>query len=108
MPRKDFDIDPLTGLPKELGIRESLQQEEQVITVNVEKRKWGKPMTVVKFSGQSLDPQTLKKLAKKAKSFCASGGTVKGDRIEVQGEHRQKMKKLLIKEGYPENNINII
>ncbi len=106
MPRKDFDIDPLTGLPKELGIRESLQQEEQVITVNVEKRKWGKPMTVVKFS--DTKDTNLKKLAKKAKSYCASGGTVKEDRIEVQGDHRQKMRKLLIKLGYPEENINII
>lgn len=106
MPRKDFDIDPITGLPKELGIYESLQQEEQIITVNVEKRKWGKPMTVVKFT--NVKDMNLKKLAKKAKSYCASGGTVKDDRIEVQGDHRQKMKKLLIKEGYPEENINII
>ena len=107
MPRKDFDIDPLTGLPKELGIRESLQQEEQVITVNVEKRKWGKPMTVVKFTNVNKDTD-LKKLAKKAKAYCASGGTVKDDRIEVQGDHRRKMRKLLIKLGYPEENINII
>ena len=106
MAKKDFDMDPLTGLPKELGIRESLQQEEQVITVNVEKRKWGKPMTVVKFS--TTKDTNLKRLAKKAKSYCASGGTVKDDRIEVQGDHRQKMKKLLIREGYPEQNINII
>lgn len=106
MAKKDFDIDPLTGLPSELGIRESLQQEEQAITVFVEKRKWGKPMTVVKFKG--LKDTNLKRLGKKAKSYCASGGTVKDDRIEVQGDHRQKMKKLLIKEGYPEENINII
>lgn len=106
MPRKDFDIDPLTGLPKELGIRESLQQEKQEITVKVEKRKWGKPMTVVKFS--TTKDTNLKKLAKKAKAFCASGGTVKDDRIEIQGDHRQKMQKLLIKLGYLEENINII
>ena len=106
MPKKDFDIDPLTGLPKELGIRESLQQEEQVITVSMEKRKWGKPMTVVKFS--STKDTNLKKLAKKAKSYCASGGTVKEDRIEIQGDHRRKIQKLLIKQGYPEENINLI
>jgi len=68
-------------------------------------RKWGRTVTVVCFEGESVD---LKKILKKAKSYCASGGTIRDNKIEIQGDHRIKLKKLLIKEGFPEENIEII
>ena len=106
MARKNLDIDPKTGLPADLGIWEALQQDEEEIRISLDKRKWGKPMTVVTFSRSK--GSELKQLSKKAKSYCASGGTYKENRIEIQGEHRKKMKKFLIKEGYDEQNIDII
>ena len=37
---------------------------------------------------------------KKLKAQCGSGGTVKEDTIEIQGEHKQKLLDILNKLGY--------
>ena len=50
----------------------------------------------------------LKKMLKKAKTYCASGGTVRENQIEIQGEHKNKLRRLLIKEGIPVENIEIL
>ena len=39
-------------------------------------------------------------LAKILKSACASGGTVKGRTIELQGEHKKRAAQVLKKNGY--------
>ena len=40
------------------------------------------------------------KLAKLLKSACASGGTVKGRTIELQGDHKKKAAQVLRNNGY--------
>jgi translation initiation factor 1 len=47
-----------------------------------------------------LSPEDMKELAKKLKQICGSGGTVKQDVIEIQGEHREKIAESLVKMGY--------
>ena len=47
----------------------------------------------------------LKDILTKAKKKCASGGTVRDNEVEVQGDHKFKMKKFLIDLGFPEENI---
>ena len=42
-----------------------------------------------------IEPDKLKKLAKEIKSKCSSGGTIKEGVIEIQGDHRNKIKLLL-------------
>jgi translation initiation factor 1 len=42
----------------------------------------------------------LEDLGKKLKTACASGGTVKDDRIELQGDHKRKVKKVLNEMGF--------
>jgi translation initiation factor 1 len=43
------------------------------------------------------------------KSKLATGGTAKNGRIELQGDHRYKVRNILIKElGIPEDNIIMI
>ena len=106
MPKSLIGICPKCSLPTELCVCESLAQEEQKITIYVDKRKWGKAMSVINFS--NFVGANLKKIAKKAKGYCASGGTVKGHTVEVQGDHRQKLKKFLLSIGYSEENIEII
>jgi len=49
----------------------------------------------------------LKNILTKAKKKCASGGTIRDKGVELQGDHRFKMKKLLIDLGFPEENILI-
>ncbi|MCK5184269.1 MAG: stress response translation initiation inhibitor YciH, partial [Candidatus Heimdallarchaeota archaeon] len=38
---------------------------------------------------------------------CACGGTAKDGVIELQGDHRHRIKDLLLKEGYDSTNIDI-
>lgn len=42
----------------------------------------------------------LAELAKKLKQHCGSGGTVKHDVIEIQGDHRNKLKTVLENMGH--------
>jgi translation initiation factor 1 len=93
------------GLPPE--VVEQLEKEQQVIKIRLDKRKFGKEVTVIE--GLSGNKNELKQLAKKLKSRLATGGTVKEGRIELQGDHRHRVREILIKElGYPPENIMII
>ena len=47
-----------------------------------------------------LSETDMKELARKLKQACGSGGTVKDDLIEIQGEHREKIAQALIDMGY--------
>lgn len=99
------DICPKCGLPRELCICETIAKEGQKITVKIEKRKFGKLITVIKgISHKEID---LKELAKKLKSSFACGGTVKGDTIELQGDHKYKIKAEFAKLGFAPETIEI-
>ena len=52
------------------------------------------------ISGVPLPEPELKTLAKKLKQTCGSGGSVKNGIIEIQGDHREKLRELLSKDGY--------
>ena len=58
----------------------------------------GKTVTIV--TGFQHKPETLSKLLKKLKSQCGSGGTVKDDALEIQGDHKQKLLTTLTELGY--------
>ena len=62
------------------------------------KGRKGKGVTVIQ--GILLKENELKKLAKKLKQKCGSGGTVKDFTIEIQGEHRDLLEEELRKLGY--------
>jgi translation initiation factor 1 len=53
------------------------------------KGRKGKGMTII--TGVPLRGDDLKDLAKQLKQKCGTGGTVKGDVIEIQGDHRDKL-----------------
>jgi len=61
-------------------------------------RKGAKTVTVI--SGFQAKPETLATLLKQLKTQCGSGGTVKEDTIEIQGDHSQKLVQLLAQLGY--------
>ncbi|MCE4613155.1 MAG: stress response translation initiation inhibitor YciH [Desulfurococcales archaeon] len=92
------------GLPPE--ICEQLVAEEQIIKIRLEKRKFGREVTIIE--GINEKEYDLRKLASTLKSKLASGGTAKNGRIELQGDHRHRVKKLLVEMGFPEENITII
>lgn len=62
------------------------------------KGRKGKGMTII--TGVPLHPEGLKALAKKLKQKCGTGGTLKGQVIEIQGDHRDLMVAELQALGY--------
>lgn len=58
----------------------------------------GKTVTVV--TGLALDAAALGALAKRLKSACGTGGTVRDGVLEFQGDHRDALVILLAKEGF--------
>ncbi len=92
------------GLPPELC--EQLLKEQQFIKIRLDRRKFGREVTIIE--GLSSNHSELKEIASKLKSKLATGGTVKNGRIELQGDHRHRVKQILIEWGYPPENIVII
>ena len=45
-------------------------------------------------------PKSLQEWAKKIESHCGSGGSQKDDTIEIQGDHREKIKAFLEKKAF--------
>jgi translation initiation factor 1 len=92
------DICPKCGLPKEICVCEEIARERQNITIAVDQRRYGKMMTIV----EGLNPHDLDldSLVSTLKSKCACGGTIKDGKIELQGDHRTKVKEALEKMGF--------
>ena len=91
------------GLPKDLCVCQTIAKEGQRIKVKIEKRKFGKLITVI--YGINKKEIDLRELAKELKTKFACGGTVKGDTIELQGEHAEKTKEELTKLGFSQDSI---
>ena len=62
------------------------------------KGRGGKSVSVIK--GLSLSPAEIAILAKELKQLCGTGGTQKDFDIEIQGDHREKIKDFLEKKGF--------
>jgi translation initiation factor 1 len=58
----------------------------------------GKGVTTI--AGLDLPDPELKQLAKSLKQLCGTGGSVKNGIIEIQGDHREKIRSSLEKLGH--------
>jgi translation initiation factor 1 len=77
---------------------EEIAREQQRIRIYSDKRRYGKVVTIVEgIDAADIDVEDL---AKRLKTKCAAGGTVKEGRIELQGEHRKKVKGALEEIGF--------
>ncbi len=65
-------------------------------------RRFNKPITIVEGIAENT-----KDVAKQLKSKLACGGTIKGGHIELQGNHKARVKDILVKLGYSEEQIEI-
>lgn len=97
-----MDICPKCGLPLQACVCKEIAKTEQRIKIETEKRRYGKIMTLIKGLSKEVD---MKEIAKNLKSDLACGGTIKNNVIELQGEHRKKVKPVLVKLGFPEDTI---
>ena len=87
------------GLPEELCVCEEIAREDTV------RRRFGKLMTIVEgIDEHDID---IKDLTKTLKAKCACGGTAKKGQIELQGDHKVKVKKVLSDMGFSSDTIEI-
>jgi translation initiation factor 1 len=92
-------------LPKDLCVCSDLSADEQVITISNDTRKWGKIVTLITFEGDF--DANLEDILKSAKKKLGSGGTIRDNSVELRGDHRFKLKSLLVNLGYDEDKIFI-
>jgi translation initiation factor 1 len=100
-----MNICPKCGLPQELCVCETIAKETQRIKVYLENKKFGKNYTEI--SGIDDKEIDIKKLMKMLKSELACGGTAKEGRVELQGDHRHKVREVLMRFGFPANMIEV-
>jgi len=98
-----MDICPKCGLPKQACVCDEIAKSEQRITIDTIKKKFGKISTLVSGFDNTVD---IKEIGKMLKNELACGGTVKNNVIELQGDHRKKIKQALIKAGFKEDKIS--
>ena len=99
------EVCPMCGLVKELCVCETIAKETQKILVYIEKKKCNKTYTIVEgIDKKEID---LKELGKKLKSELACGGTIKAGKIELQGEHKQRARKILVNYGFAPGSVEI-
>lgn len=72
--------------------------EKQTARLNVEKRKKGKVVTVVR--GLPAEENDLPAILGKLKTACGAGGTLKDDLLEIQGNHLDRVRDLLMGLGF--------
>jgi translation initiation factor 1 len=94
---------PKCGLPLELCACKAIEREAQKINISIEKRKFGKITTIIEGITDNA-----KEVASQLKARLACGGTFKNGRIELQGDHRKRVKDILVKMGYKEDHIELV
>ncbi|MEY2978094.1 MAG: hypothetical protein RLZZ435_2233 [Cyanobacteriota bacterium] len=80
------------------GVPNRNPQEQNLRLQASRKGRGGKTVTVI--SGFEANPETLNALLKQLKSHCGTGGTLKDNTLEIQGDHREKLLQFLLKAGY--------
>jgi translation initiation factor 1 len=93
------------GLPEDLCVCEEIVKESMRVKITLDKRRFGKYATVINgLDGRDID---LKELSSLLKAKCACGGTIKENSIELQGDHKGKVKEILMSVGYSPELIDV-
>ena len=68
--------------------------------LSIEKKgRGGKAVSCIKEIPHN--PTYFKKFLKELKNYCGTGGSLKDDHLELQGEQLPKIREFLTKKGYP-------
>jgi translation initiation factor 1 len=76
----------------------NLPRDGVVRLVRDRKGRGGKTVTLI--AGLSGSPAALAGLASELKRLCGTGGTLRGDLVEIQGDHRERLRAELERRGY--------
>jgi translation initiation factor 1 len=93
---QEFGNDPSETLERPVP---ELPPNQQNVRIQVT-RAGRKGKTVTLISGFKNKQENLIILLKQLKNQCGTGGTLKENEIEIQGDHKQKILEILLKLGY--------
>ncbi|MCP4746853.1 MAG: stress response translation initiation inhibitor YciH [Desulfobacteraceae bacterium] len=94
-----MDICRCNGKNKSSSKQDSPFKRDGIVRIQKEvKGRKGKCASVV--YGLDLDSNRLKQIARELKNHCGTGGSVKHGAIIIQGDHREKIKAILQKQGF--------
>lgn len=80
-------------------VEEKLPNNKQKLRIELDKRnRKGKSVTLI--TGYIGSDDDLAELARMLKTKCGSGGSSRCGEILIQGDFRQKVNEILVKEGY--------
>ena len=82
-----------------------LDREQSKVTVRLETRRFGKPTTLVE--GLRLGKEDLQSMTTRMKKKLATGGSVKDNRILLQGDQRLRVQRFLIDAGFRQQSIEV-
>lgn len=97
-----MEICPKCGLPDQACVCDQIVKSSQKITVTTDKKRYGKVVTIITGFESGID---VKQIAKDLKNSLACGGTFKDNVIELQGDHKSKIKDLLVDLGFDRDSI---
>ena len=95
---QEFGGDNKNAPALQRGTQDLPPQQQNLRVQATRKGRGGKTVTVI--TGFQTNSDTLEKLVKQLKTQCGTGGTVKDNEIEIQGDHKQKLVEILTKLGY--------
>lgn len=82
----------------ERGQKDLPPKQQSLRVQSTRKGRKGKTVTII--SGFQSSSATLGSLLKQLKNHCGSGGTLKENILEIQGDHKEKICQFLQKLGY--------
>ena len=100
MPKGSWkEFDDLSGNGNGTCSQNTLSKVDRVVRIQKTRGgKRGKTVTIIK--GLSLNECDLKKLLKKLKIKCGTGGTIKEDLVELQGDQVKAALDVLKNDGF--------
>ena len=93
-----FSTDNSVSLTDDTVQSLAIDPSQQRVRLHLDRKGGGKIVSIVRGLQESNDVLTV--IAKDLKKRCGVGGSVKNGEILIQGNHREKIQKLLSKKGY--------